>query len=1157
MKIKTLLFILFVLLIVSASGQTGVTIGPESLDLILSHYTNQLVDTLEININNGSDVPLEWELSVQADQVCFTKENYADWGLPENQDFITESVVLTRGNDEGLFNIAQESSYNSSSETPAGTEWASMSTANADPEDYGTWRGKAHPYGDGGIGKTVSLHLIEEDLYFDVVFHSWTSGKDEGGGGFSYTRVNTNPGWLKVSITSDTTASGENQIVKVAFNAEELKKGDYFAEIVINTSDMFLYHVKLPVHLTVEGPSPEMSVDPESFMTTLSHYTGILEETQTLTIQNVGDGPLEVKLTGRGEGLFGKFFEKKNYADCTLPENQDRIADSVWITRADEEGLFNAARELEYSYSNGGPAGTEWASMPTLEAGPDDYGSWETYAHPYNDEGALEKVVSLHLIEEDLYYDVVFHSWTSGEDEGGGGFSYTRFSESDGAKLSVEADTIDGGTSLIVDVMLNATDLAVGNYFGEIIIASNDPNNKEIIVPVNLAVDGPTPDIAVSPESLSMTLSGYDKGLEGTQTLTISNNGDDDLKWDLSIHGERAHFKKANYADWKLPENQDFITDSVILTRGNDEGLFNIAQESFYNWSAETPAGTEWASMATAEAEPEDYGTWRDNAHPYGYGGIGKIVSLHLIEEDLYFDVVFHSWTSGEDEGGGGFSYTRTIASRNWISTSDSLGVVGPGSSANIDVNFKALDLEHGDYYTGIWIHSNDQDEPVVEVPVHMFVDRPHPEINLVPDSVKASLSQYTGVLTDTQRVTITNTGDAPLELDLNLRAITFIGEFFEKPDNADWTLPENQDSISPNCIITRADNMGLFNIASEAQYNRFTSPASTEWANGPTVTMSPYNYGYWAASVHPIHQQTINKIVSLYVIEDDLYFDVMFHSWTSNNNGGGFSYTRASDVPSWVTISHTADTLAAGESLDLDVTFNAESLERGNYFADVIVENNVPGTPKIVIPTHLFLDGPAPQIVVTPDSLSSTLSYYTGTLSEIKPLVISNTGDKNLEWEITVFGPPVTFTKPNYADWTKPEFQDRITENVILTRANEGGLFNIAQEFEYLRDRKIDVGGESPLGTEWASMPTAEADSEDYGAWRDYAHPYRDGGIGKTVSLHLIEDDLYFDVVFHSWTSGEKEGGGGFFYTRVRVNPSWIKASVTVDTTADSMLRI
>ena len=61
--------------------------------------------------------------------VTFTKEDYADPSLAENQDRITENVWITRGNDKPLYNAAIESSYNDQnydhSTSPAGTEWSS------------------------------------------------------------------------------------------------------------------------------------------------------------------------------------------------------------------------------------------------------------------------------------------------------------------------------------------------------------------------------------------------------------------------------------------------------------------------------------------------------------------------------------------------------------------------------------------------------------------------------------------------------------------------------------------------------------------------------------------------------------------------------------------------------------------------------------------------------------------------------------------------------------------------------------------------------------------------------------------------------------------------------------------------------------------------
>ena len=50
---------------------------------------------------------------------------------------------------------------------------------------------------------------------------------------------------------------------------------------------------------------------------------------------------------GAGEGnLYCESitFEKENYADWTLAENQDRITDNVWITRKNNQSIFKKNR---------------------------------------------------------------------------------------------------------------------------------------------------------------------------------------------------------------------------------------------------------------------------------------------------------------------------------------------------------------------------------------------------------------------------------------------------------------------------------------------------------------------------------------------------------------------------------------------------------------------------------------------------------------------------------------------------------------------------------------------------------------------------------------------------------------------------------------------
>ena len=125
--------------------------------------------------------------SASAQSVTFTKEDSADWTLPENQDIITENVAITRKHNQSIFNIAQEEGYSAPNGSPVDTEWAHGMTAEMLPDDYSNFvimhGGDPHSL----IGDTVSFHLITDDLYFDVIFNSYTGGNN--GGGFSYTRT--------------------------------------------------------------------------------------------------------------------------------------------------------------------------------------------------------------------------------------------------------------------------------------------------------------------------------------------------------------------------------------------------------------------------------------------------------------------------------------------------------------------------------------------------------------------------------------------------------------------------------------------------------------------------------------------------------------------------------------------------------------------------------------------------------------------------------------------------------------------------------------------------------------------------------------------------------------------------------------------------------
>ena len=122
--------------------------------------------------------------------ITFTKENGVDWMLSENQDRITEFIWLTRGDTQGLFNASEEIRFDKSddSKSPVGTMWAKGTTSNIDNLTFKTLSSTANGSVKNIVGENLVLHIVEEDIYIDLVFNSWASGKEGGKGGFSYER---------------------------------------------------------------------------------------------------------------------------------------------------------------------------------------------------------------------------------------------------------------------------------------------------------------------------------------------------------------------------------------------------------------------------------------------------------------------------------------------------------------------------------------------------------------------------------------------------------------------------------------------------------------------------------------------------------------------------------------------------------------------------------------------------------------------------------------------------------------------------------------------------------------------------------------------------------------------------------------------------------
>lgn len=180
-----------------------------------------------------------------------------------------------------------------------------------------------------------------------------------------------------------------------------------------------------------------------------------------------------------------------------------------------------------------------------------------------------------------------------------------------------------------------------------------------------------------------------------TAILLISLSGISQTIW----NGPDMTFTKANNADWTLEENQDRITPDVWITRANSKSIFNISAESAYVNGQDLPSNTMWALGETqngiANLSFDDF-VGLSGKDPRSL--LNQNMVMKIISSDIYIDIRLTSWTSGNGEGGGGFSYIRSTDDSNSIDENISKEInIYPNPSSSkitIEVNeFSRVDI--------------------------------------------------------------------------------------------------------------------------------------------------------------------------------------------------------------------------------------------------------------------------------------------------------------------------------------------------------------------------------------------------------------------------------------------------------------------------------
>ena len=132
-----------------------------------------------------------------------------------------------------------------------------------------------------------------------------------------------------------------------------------------------------------------------------------------------------------------------------------------------------------------------------------------------------------------------------------------------------------------VAVTVDASGLSAGDYEGTITIQSDDPDEGEVVVSINLTVQPesePEPDITVIPDSLSLSL------LEGgtvDTVITVSNGGEDTLH--VTSISDDANWLSETPANFEVIPGSDrnvmVTVDASGISAGNYDGTITMQSD--------------------------------------------------------------------------------------------------------------------------------------------------------------------------------------------------------------------------------------------------------------------------------------------------------------------------------------------------------------------------------------------------------------------------------------------------------------------------------------------------------------------------------------------------------------------------------------------------
>jgi hypothetical protein len=308
------------------------------------------------------------------------------------------------------------------------------------------------------------------------------------------------------------------------------------------------------------------------------------------------------------------------------------------------------------------------------------------------------------------------------------------------------------------------------------------------------------------------------------------------------------------------------------------------------------------------------------------------------------------------------------VGQNDWLSVNPLSGIISPGDSMQFFVAYNSYDLLPGDYLGSILVHSNDPVNPIITIPVTLFVgDCPFPP----PQNLVGSIINDDEALLQWE----------PPQLDSLIRRGDGVNADGVRVLKGNLPLPNNRKYKN-----AEAELLG-YNIYRDAQQINSSLIPDTFFIE---LLPPPGTYEFYVTAVYDeCESEPSNSVIisapppmpEILVVPDEFVFELetglIFDDFMNINNIGfdtleysiAISYETGLMDDDWLTISPFTGSLPEGYMQVHFVQVNTTGLIPGGYNATIGIVSNDPDNPVLEIPVSLTV---LPSTIPPPQNLQA-----------------------------------------------------------------------------------------------------------------------------------------------------------------------------------------